>query len=178
MHLSPQSFFHSQQTVFSGPSMSIKSVVFRESETDIPPQLSSKPAEDSMAYSNLFLIRCWSQNSGSLSRFMQVEAVGRRSRSFPPLCMQKAGYSSWKHGWRWGGRTVSNQRFRGPQRPCIHYIHTTDVPLIWHNTSDTTVVFLAKIINCKRHQDRNVISREKSVDIQLKWAVMFEGDRV
>lgn len=50
-----------------------------------------------MAYRSLFLIRCWSQNSGNLSRFMQVEAVGRRSRSFPPLWMQKAGYSSWKH---------------------------------------------------------------------------------
>lgn len=56
-----------------------------------PPQLSSNPADDSMAYSSLFLIRCWSQNSGSLSRFMQVLAVGRRSRSLPPLWMQKTG---------------------------------------------------------------------------------------
>ncbi|TNN73376.1 hypothetical protein EYF80_016330 [Liparis tanakae] len=48
-------------------------------------KLSSKPAEDSMAYNSLFLIRCWSQNSGSLSRFMHVLAVGRRSRSSPPL---------------------------------------------------------------------------------------------
>lgn len=62
-----------------------------------PPQLSSNPAEDSMAYSSLFLIRCWSQNSGSLSRFMQVLAVGRRSRSVPPLWMQKTGYSSCVH---------------------------------------------------------------------------------
>lgn len=54
-------------------------------------QLSSNPEDDSMAYSSLFLIRCWSQNSGSLSRFMQVLAVGRRSRSVPPLWMQKAG---------------------------------------------------------------------------------------
>ena len=33
--------------------------------------------------------------SGSLSRFMQVEAVGRRARSGPELAMQKGGYKSW-----------------------------------------------------------------------------------
>lgn len=71
--------------------------VFHPKATSVAPmsggtaQLSSNPEDDSMAYSSLFLIRCWSQNSGSLSRFMQVLAVGRRSRSVPPLWMQKAG---------------------------------------------------------------------------------------
>ena len=32
--------------------------------------------------------------SGSLSRFMQVEAVGSLSRSGPELAMQKGGYKS------------------------------------------------------------------------------------
>ena len=34
--------------------------------------------------------------SGSLSRFMQVEAVGSLSRSGPELAMQKGGYKSWE----------------------------------------------------------------------------------
>lgn len=48
-------------------------------------QLSSKPAAHSMAYSSLLRSSASSRNSGSLSRFMQVLAVGSRSRSEPPL---------------------------------------------------------------------------------------------
>ena len=38
--------------------------------------------------------------SGSLSRFMQVEAVGSLSRSGPELAMQKGGYKSWEQKYR------------------------------------------------------------------------------
>ena len=59
-------------------------------------QLSSKPAAHSMAYRSLLRSSASSWNSGSFSRFMQVLAVGSRSRSEPPLWMQNAGYSSCK----------------------------------------------------------------------------------
>jgi len=56
-------------------------------------QLSSKPAPDSIAYSNRSLIVLSSGYSGSFSKFMHVLAVGRRS-SIPALCTQNTGYRS------------------------------------------------------------------------------------
>jgi len=46
-------------------------------------QLSSKPAPASIAYSSFCFNVAESLKSGSLSRFMQVDAVGRRSCSPP-----------------------------------------------------------------------------------------------
>ena len=47
-----------------------------------------------MAYSNLVLSVVSSLNSGSFSKFMQVDAVGSLSGSVPAFCMQKGGSSS------------------------------------------------------------------------------------
>ena len=57
-------------------------------------QLNSKPDSDSTAYSNLDLSMAGSLKSGSLSKFIQVLAVGRRSSSLPTFWMQKGGSNS------------------------------------------------------------------------------------
>ena len=54
-------------------------------------QLSSKPAPDSMAYSSFCLKVSSSLNSGSLRRFMHVDAVGSLSGSLPAWWTQKLG---------------------------------------------------------------------------------------
>lgn len=57
-------------------------------------QLNSKPESDSTAYKSLVRSVCSSLKSGSLSRFIQVLAVGNRSSSAPTFWMQKGGSSS------------------------------------------------------------------------------------
>jgi len=55
-------------------------------------QLSSNPEPDSMAYNSLSRSVSSSLNSGNLSRFIQVLAVGSRSASLPAWCTQKLGW--------------------------------------------------------------------------------------